>query len=655
VTAPVARHATAADHDLLGDYIAFCGDLEVSDRALRDRLRAARGFLATHPDLDVWMHRPVQTRLTDLRRTQAWPLIGWAILTGHVAADLELLLVKDFGTLGTAAEQLFPGDFADAHAAAARLGWSPTWARSIVREALVLTIAATGRTLRRLTEHDLDDVCRGIDPSPLITDAARKRHRAQLFGLAQLLFECRVTDAPPRRRYPAAASVEQRFAAALPDTPVRAAMTRYVTTRAAVLAASSVDGLINDLIPFGAYLADHHPQITTLAQLDRSHIEGFLVTNRTRRWRGRKARDQQVSTSVAHAAVLALRNFLDDITLWGWADRPARQLLFAADVPRLPRPLPRALSPDDDTALLAAIGDLDDPFARCGLLVLRYAGLRIGELLDLELDAVVDYGAAGTWLRVPLGKLKTERSVPLDEVTVAALDAWTATRGKQRAIPHPQTGKPTDLLFTEQGRRLGPWRIRSGLDRAAAHAGLLADPDSPARVTPHRLRHTYATRLANAGMSLQALMALLGHVTPEMTLRYATLASPTLRAAYDEAMTKARRRLPIVAAGRPAVPSKVEWLQSEFLKTRVAHGYCSRHLAADACPYANICEQCDNFIPAPENIDVLADQLTDIRILQADAQARGWTSETHRHGRVAAKLEQHLATLGRTRRPEPHT
>lgn len=366
MTAAVARYATAADHDLLGDYIAFCRDLGVSDRALRDRLRAARRFLAVHPDLTGWMRRPVPARVTDLRRTGAWPLVGWAILTGHITADLELLLVKDFGTLGEAAERLMPVDFADAHAAADRLGWSPTWARSIVREALVLTIAATGRTLRQLTADDLDALGEQIAVCPLITDAARKRHRAQLFGLAQLLFECRVLDAPPIRRYPPAASITQRFTAVLPDTLIRAAMIRYVTAREAVLAASSVDGLANDLIPFGAYLADHHPQVTRLAQLDRGYIEGFLAVNRTRTWRGRVARDQQVSASVAHAAVLALRNFLDDITLWGWADRPTRQLVFAADVPRLPRPLPRALPPDDDTALLAAIDGLDDPFARCG-------------------------------------------------------------------------------------------------------------------------------------------------------------------------------------------------------------------------------------------------------------------------------------------------
>ena len=67
------------------------------------------------------------------------------------------------------------------------------------------------------------------------------------------------------------------------------------------------------------------------------------------------------------------------------------------------------------------------------------------------------------------------------------------------------------------------------------------------------------------------------------------LTSPTLRSAYHEAIGKVRTRIHVVPAGRPAVPTKVEWLASEYLKTRVATGYCSRHLAAEACPYANIC------------------------------------------------------------------
>lgn len=181
MTAPVARRATEHDHGMLDGYIDFCHDLQVSDRALRDRLRAARSFLADHPDLETWMRRPVQARVSDLRRTGAWPLIGWAILSGRLTADLDLLLVKDFGTLGAAAELLFKADFTAAHAAAARLGWSPTWSRSIVREALVLTIAAAGRTMRQLTDQNLEQLRHRIDASPLITEPARKRHKAQLF------------------------------------------------------------------------------------------------------------------------------------------------------------------------------------------------------------------------------------------------------------------------------------------------------------------------------------------------------------------------------------------------------------------------------------------------------------------------------------------
>jgi hypothetical protein len=156
MTAAVARHATEHDHDVLGDYIGFCRQLGVSDRAMRDRLRAARAFLAAHPDLAGWTRRSVQQRLADLQWTRAWSLVGWAILTGRTTTDLDLLLVKDFGSLGPVAEMLFPDDFTQAVAVAARLGWSTTWARSIIREALVLTIAATGRSMRQLTHDDLE-------------------------------------------------------------------------------------------------------------------------------------------------------------------------------------------------------------------------------------------------------------------------------------------------------------------------------------------------------------------------------------------------------------------------------------------------------------------------------------------------------------------
>jgi hypothetical protein len=252
-------------------------------------------------------------------------------------------------------------------------------------------------------------------------------------------------------------------------------------------------------------------------------------------------------------------------------------------------------------------------------------------------------------LRVPLGKLNTERMVPLDAVTLAAFDEWFAHRRQQRALPHPRDQRPTDFVFVEAGRHLGPARIQKGLRDAVRHAGLIGPNGAPVKIVAHQLRHTYATTLVNAGMSLQALMNLLGHSSPEMTMRYAQLASPTLRIAYDQAIGKLRRRIPVAPViGGQLIPNDVEWLRSEMLKTRVAHGYCSRDLAADACPYANICETCSNYTTTPEFVPAITAQLADVKALREDADQRGWTSETARHTRVIDSLEQHLHRLQRT-------
>ena len=450
----------------------------------------------------------------------------------------------------------------------------------------------------------------------------------------------------PRKNRPPAATVAEALKA-LPQPEIRGVALRYLEVVATTLRPSTVLLRADSLIVFGEYLAAHHRDLCRLEQLERAHIEQFLVWNHRRPWRGWLARDKPVAASVSKRTVVDLRSFFEDLAVWGWAERPARQLVFASDIPRLDRPMPKALPPDVDRDLMGAVAGLADPFARHGLAILRGTGMRLGELLDLELDCLWDFGDRGTWVKVPLGKLGTERTVPLDDPTLANFDAWMAQRGPQRALAHPRHGQPADFLFVERGRRLSAFRLRHGLDQAIAVAGLTGRDCQPLRVTPHQLRHTYGTSLVNAGMSLQALMALMGHVSAEMTLRYASLASPTVRAAYEAAMTKvhARQALFVVATGRGTAPDRVEWLRSEMLKTRVAHGYCSRDLVADACPYANICEQCDNYVAAPEFQPALEAQLADIHDLRDDAQARGWQSETARHERVIASIDGHLRRL----------
>jgi site-specific recombinase XerD len=633
---------------LLGEYLDHVAALGLGGRAVRDRVRIAQEFLSRNPDPTAWMGLPAAERATELRRGGAWPLLCYAIGTGWLRLDVELAAVKQLTGLGAAVQARDPSGFAALRDAGTRLGWTSSWIETVLGECLAVLLAWHGGQVGDLTAETVDEFDTALSASS-IPSSSRRAYRCRLASLRQLLYETRVLDTAPRRRV-RARGLEQRFTEVAMADPIRETLLRYIGVRAAVLRPKSVESLVNDLLPFAEYLTAHHPELTSLRELDRPCIEGYLAWNRARGWRGRRAAagaGRTISAAVAQSAVLSLRNLLDDITVWGWQQAPPRRLIFAADVPKLDQPLPRALAPDIDAVVMNAVAGLSDPFARVGLTVLRGAGLRVGELLDLELGSIVDCGAAGTWLKVPLGKLATERMVPLSATTIAALDEWVALRGAHRPLPHPRTGELTDFLFTQHGRRLGNTRLRNGLLAAAESAGLRAPDGGVLIVTPHQLRHTWATELANAGMSLQALMALLGHVTPQMTLRYATLASPTLRAAYDEAMGKMRRQFTLTPVGKPILPDKIGWLHSEMLKTRVAHGYCARHPAAGACPYANICETCDNYITAAEFRGALIDQLADIQALKADAENRGWTGEAARHDRVAHALADHLRRFDR--------
>lgn len=611
----------------------------------RVQVRAARAFLADHPDLDAWMATPLEARLVELqRRPLAWLLVSFAIVTGRCRADADFLFAKNFGhCVSRWVAGLFPADVERLQAAAARLGYASP--QVTVRHALPLAVAFTGRPPRALTVADLDALAHAIDTTPRLSGPMRRGRRGQLFRLRRVLFEAGMVDLPAQHRREGGPATRQARLAAVAAPELRRTLVAYLDVRATVLRPKTIDKLTSALAIFGEFVCDHDPQVHRVVDLQRHHIEAFLAWTATRTGRGSHDPTRIVGVHVHAHAAIAVRAFLDDITAWGWADTPSQRLIFDTDIPRQPDTLPRALPPDVDTAVMAAVAELDDRFARDAIIVLRRTGLRIGELLDLELDHLVDYGTNGTWLRVPLGKLHNERSVPVDDVALDAFDDWLAHRAPHRARPHPRDGHLADFMFVERGRRPGTTRIQRGLRDAVRAAGLTGGDGQPLRVVAHQLRHTWATELANAGMSMQALMTLLGHRSPEMTIRYARLASPTLKAVYDQAIGKIRPRIPVAPAGRPAIPDRVEWLAAEMLKTRVAHGYCSRDLAADACAYANICETCPNYVTTTEFAPAIAAQLDDLRQLRDDADTRGWASETARHQRVINSLEAHLRRL----------
>ena len=616
MTAAVARLATDHDHRLVDGYARYCQNLidagMMSDRARRDRLRLARQFLDQHPDLDGWMARPLPARVRDLDRVKAWPLLTYAILTRRLVVDLDLLLVKDLGDFGHATERLNADDYRAGREIAVRLGWSRRWTYDVLHECLPLLLAWTGRSMRTLLGEDLDRFEAELHASLVVSVSSRRAYQARLFGLRQLLFEARIIDTPPTRRRTAASFADRLAAVAAPE--IARVMLRYLEARSAVLRPSTVSSLCDALAVFGEYLAEQHPEVTSLRQLDRGHIEGFLAANATRRWRGRLARDQQVSPTVVHAAILDGPELPRRHHRLGLG----RTTAPAADLRRRRSPAAAAAAPRSgagrrrpaDGRRRRAEGPVRplraDPAPRRRPAARRTARPRTRQRRRLRPGRHLAEGAARQTRHRTVGAAR-----PRHPRRPRRLGRPSAASNAPTRTPAP--AELTDFLFSERGQRLGPWRIRSGLDQAVAAAGLTgADGQAPARrpaPTAAHLRHHPGQRRDEPASPDGPPRP--RHRRDDPALRHPRLTHPARRLRRSDRQSPTPTARSSSTTG-PVLPSKVDWLRGEMLKTRVAHGYCSRHLAADACPYANICEHCDNYMPAPEFAPALQDQLADV-------------------------------------------
>jgi len=585
----------------------------------------AKTFLRRWPVVRAWEHEPLAVQLTANSGTR--PFITFLLVTGRLHPSWEYLVHRKFSSIWRDVPGTVIGQDLAAFITAARgCGYSQRVASAMASQVIARVLFATGKRLTDLVHDDFNDLAVAGLARQAATGRTWKHYRATATGAKTVLYHHGVLPALPEpfeQRWPFA-----RRLAHVPE-PMHAILVRYLQHKSVTCRPATVSSLATRLAAFGAYLAGTDPDATP-ATLDRcQHIEPWLASLTTA---ANTKAGGTLSVPEQARRILAVANFLTEITEWGWPEAPTRRLMFPSDNPRLPQPLPRFLPPDADRRLTEALEASPHRLAADALLLQRACGLRIGELLDLELDAVIDLPGSGSWLKVPLGKLDTERMVPIDAQILALIDRITAARSPGRPIPHPRTGRPADFLFTAHGHRIGQNRLRKELDRAAKSAGI-------GHVTPHQLRHTYATALVNAGVSLQALMAILGHVSAEMSLRYGHLFDTTVRAEYERALELAKQTIgALPTPSEPTSSAGDDWRTTATVKTALAGGYCLRAPAQGPCSYANICEHCPSFHTTTTYLPVLTAQRDDAAALAADATTRGWDAETERHLRLIHRL-----------------
>jgi integrase/recombinase XerD len=214
------------------------------------------------------------------------------------------------------------------------------------------------------------------------------------------------------------------------------------------------------------------------------------------------------------------------------------------DLPRPTRLLPETLTVEETDRLLdAAGGDGDeaigpDPAIRTAhdlrdraLLELLYAaGLRISEATGLDRE---DLSFDGAFVRV-VGKGDKERLVPVGEVALDWLQRWVdGPRERLLALGHAAPGRGGPLFLGDRGGRLARQQAWAAVKRAAARAGLAE------RVSPHTLRHSFATHLLEGGADLRVVQELLGHASISTTQLYTHLTGERIRDVYARAHPRA--------------------------------------------------------------------------------------------------------------------
>ena len=343
--------------------------------------------------------------------------------------------------------------------------------------------------------------------------------------------------------------------------PLAPAFARAVESLSAALSPATTRNYNIAVRSFLVYLGTEYPAATRLEQLRRDpHILGWMARLR--------AQTPPLATTTSIVRLIALRAILNELA---WANKLAdlARLIRREDIPRTPQSLPRPLTAEQDQLLQEELICRNDLGGNVFLL-LRHTGMRIGECVDLSYDCLRSTAPNQWAIHVPLGKLKTERMVPVDAFV---RDLVQRLRFFRSLDPLPADGR----LLAWPGTRVSLLaRLRDYLHLACYSVGL------PTVIVPHQMRHTYGTEMLRAGVGFATVMKLLGHTSPRMTMRYVDVTLTDLQREFQLARSKPRHLAPQPKTSLAPLRTGLDGLIDSLLATQHVMEMFRRSLSNEA-------------------------------------------------------------------------
>jgi site-specific recombinase XerD len=298
---------------------------------------------------------------------------------------------------------------------------------------------------------------------------------------------------------------------------------------------------------FLTWLSARHPEVCSLDQLQRKpHILPWLAHL--------QSQTPRLATPSYVNLLIHLRGILHELA---WTEQlpELAHLLRREDVPRMPQRLPRPLTAQQDQILQRELLRRNDVAANA-LLLIRHTGMRIGECADLACDCLRSTGPQQWAIHVPLGKLKTERMVPVDSLVRELVQRLRFFRSLDSV---PGDGL---LLPRPRSKEALVRQLRDYLHEVCFSVNL------PTGIVPHQLRHTYATEMLRSGVSFPGVMKLLGHSSSDMTMKYLDITLPDLQREFHSARSHPRHLVPQPKAVAVSVRSGLNGVIDSLLGTQ---------------------------------------------------------------------------------------
>ena len=396
---------------------------------------------------------------------------------------------------------------------------------------------------------------------------------------------------------------------------------------------------------FSQFLARRDADVNDETAITRDALEAYLV------W----ITASHLAPHTSSTYITCLRGFLDTCRRHHWLpELSSSAALYHDDLPSRPRPLPRFITEfvmnqleDPDRQAV-----LPDATTRALIIVIIETGLRANDACALPFNPVIDDSAGWPCLRYFNAKMAAEQLVPLSATAADTIRTQQANL-RRRWPAGPPVLFPAPHSNPDGVRPFNYATLRQRLARWQDDIDVRDEAGQRVRVTAHQFRHTLGTRLINQGVPQHVIQRLLGHASPQMTARYATLHDTTVRNAFDE---YCRQRVNL--AGEPIIYDPVgitadaEWTKHNMARVQASlpNGYCGRPPQQD-CPHPNACLTCPDFQTTPAFLDIHRRQRDQTRTLIATAEADGHFRLAANHRQVHDNLDQlieALDTLGDT-------